>query len=63
VLEVRILRYTFHPSLVRSDGGTLDAHVVLEDGVRCVYGHLVFSGIAVGQAQVIVQAFDLGERK
>jgi hypothetical protein len=27
---------------------------VLKDGVRCVYGHLIFGGIAVGQAQVIV---------
>ncbi len=36
VLEVEL----FHPLLVRSDGGALDAHVVLLDGLGCVGCHL-----------------------
>ena len=30
----------FHPGLIRSDGGALDANVVLLDGVRAVNRHL-----------------------
>lgn len=36
---------------------------MLKDGVSRVYGHLVFGGITVGQTQVIVQAFNLQDRK
>lgn len=50
---------TLNPLFVRRDGGTLDADVVLEDGVRRVDGHLVVGGVAMRQAQVKVQAVQL----
>ena len=47
---------TLNTLLVRGDGSALNADTVLLDGVRRVDGHLVVGGVAVWQAEVIVQA-------
>jgi len=59
ILNRKIILLTFNPLLIGGDGGAFDAHVVFKDGVCRVKGHLVISGISVGQPQVIVQAFQL----
>lgn len=48
-LELELL----HALLVRSDRRTLDAHVVLLDGLRAVHGHLVVRLVTVLHAQVV----------
>lgn len=65
VYEIRIVKecITFDSLLIRSDGGTLDANVVLLDGQSRVNGDLVVRGITVGQAQIIVQSFHIHIRK
>src|SRR5690606_7456641 len=45
--------------LVRGDGGALDAHAVLPDGVGGVNGDLVVGGIAVLDAEVVVLQVDV----
>lgn len=52
---------TFHSLLIGSDCGAFNSHVVLENGVGSVDGHLVIGLVAEGQSQVVVEAFDLKE--
>lgn len=49
LLEFELL----HALLVRSDGGTLDANIVVPHSLRCLNSHLVIRGIAVLHSQVI----------
>lgn len=49
LLKVKLL----NALLVRRDGGALDAHAVATHRLCSVHGHLVVSGIAVLDAQVI----------
>ena len=50
LLEVVLL----HPRRVRRDGRALDAHAVLDDGIRRVDGDLVVGLVAVLDAEVVV---------
>lgn len=51
------------PGLIGSDGGALDAHVVLLDGFGSIDGHLVVGLIAVGQSQIVVLDVDVQVRE
>ena len=53
--------FTFHPSLIRCNGGTLDANIVLQDSVCCIYCDLIICSITMGKTQIIVQTFNLGD--
>ena len=46
---------TLDALLIWGDGGALDAHAVLLDGLSRVDGHLVVSRITVREPQVVVQ--------
>ena len=50
---------TFDPGFVGSDGGALDADVVLHDGLGGVDGHLIIGLVSVGQPKVIVQTVEV----
>jgi hypothetical protein len=56
------LKLTCDPVLVRSDGGALDAHVVLLDRIGALDGHLVVSFVSVLNAQVVRVQLDVQER-
>jgi len=50
---------TFDPGFVGSDSGTLDADIVLHDGLSGVDGDLVIGLVSVGQPKVIVQTVEV----
>ena len=52
---------TLDTGLVGGDGGTLDADVVLLDGMGSVDGDLVVGGISVLHAQIVVLDVDVQE--
>lgn len=54
LLELELL----HAFLIRSDGGTLDAHVVFLHRSGRVHGHLVVCGVSVLDAQVVAAQDD-----
>lgn len=47
-----------HALLVRRDGGTLDAHVVAPDRLRCLDRHLVVGRVSVFHAEVKAEKDD-----
>lgn len=53
--------FTFHPSLIWCNGGTLDANIVLQDSICCIYCNLIICSITMGKTQIVVQTFNLGD--
>lgn len=51
--------HTFHPGLIRSDGGALDSHAVLLGGQCGVNGDLVISLVTVWEPQVEILELDI----
>jgi len=56
------MKLTFDPVLIRSDGGALDAHIVLLDRFSAIDGDLVVSFVSVLNAQVVRVQLDVQER-
>jgi len=54
---------TFDAGLIRSDGGALDADVVLEDGLSAIDRDLVVGLIALLDAQIKVEQLDVEVRQ